>query len=486
MPSSKNRLVWAVQGFAGGLATNAPSFAIEGDQSPDAENFDPSVRYKLKKRGGTSNFTGDHGAPTSSLYVTGLYMSALENGTALMVAKEGTAVYDISAGNWSTTISGHPALSDADEVHFRIFRNTLIMVSEESSPIAPQKWSGSGSFSNLGGSPPSAKFIEVHRNRLWLASTNADPSRIYFSAVNDHEDWTTADNAGNFYVGRGDGMVINGIISDGEILYVSKKAPGSTTEGALYVVLGDNPTNFVIRRIAWFGATSQRAMITTASYCAAVTPQGVFALQGTRLILLSVAVNDVITGLSTAQLSACALGRYKNQLWVAYPASGSTNSKALVFDQVYQVWSRYNPCTMRFFTTHPDGSLYGGSSTTTIRVAKFNTGTSDIGSAAITMYWFTPNLDFGAWYLDKWWIQSYFHIPVDTNNWTITHLIDDTASSDSVTVDADADTNPVKNIGGLGADPSGRFFKFKINESSTNASECYAFQIEAEASPGDK
>lgn len=482
--SSVDRLEWAHQGFDGGLVTSPPSHALDGDESPDAENFDPSVLYKLFKRTGQSNFSGTHGSATGTK-VRGLIAFSLEDGTQFIVAKEGTAVYNITAGNWSTTITGHPALADADEVHFCVFKNVLIMTSEESSPIAPQKWTGSGAFANLGGSPPSAKFCCVHKSKVWLMNipsvSNGGQSQVYFSVSNNHEDWTTANSAGNFYVNPGDGMVINGCASDGDVLYISK-INNTGSEGALYAVYGDTAADFKWRRIAWFGATNPRAIITTQSYVVAATQTGIYGMAGNKLIFLSNAINKTWTDLTNAQRNNAALGRYVNQIWVSYPASGSTNTKGLIFDQFYQRWSRYNPCKTRIFSTHPDGSLYGAADDA-VKVRKFNTGTDD-ESAAISLYWYTPNLDFGSWYQDKKWSDCYLHVNAgQAVTWTVTNKINDVDAADSVSVVGNATTDPVKRLGALGSNPVGRFLSFKIAESSTSAAECYGIQIEARRFP---
>lgn len=474
-----NALIWANQGYDGGLVTNVPAHALDGDQSPDAENFDPTQRYMLKKRLGTSNFSGTNGAPTGTL-IRGLAGITYENGTTEIIAKEGTAIYNITAGNWSTTITGHPALVDGDDVHFTMYKNVLIMTSERATPMAPQKKSAAGTFSNLGGSPPSAKYCIVHKGRLFLMCTAADPSRVYFSAINNHEDWSSADNAGNFYIAPGDGMVINGCSSDGENLYISKIAPGASN-GAIFMVYGDGPSSFNWRRISWFGAVNSRAWAVNQSYVAVATQQGIFALSANRLQHLSQAVNADWLALTDAQRQACTMASYKSQIWVAYPASGATNTKALVFDTFWQRWSRYNPVTARILMTHPDGSMYGASASATMKVLKYNTGSQD-ESVDITMYWYTPDLDFGAWYQDKKWTNLYLHCKSQSVTYTIDSLIDGSDTGDAPTIAAATDA-PVKRIVGKGGLARGRFLRIGFSETSAVTSEVYGLEVEAQAFP---
>ncbi len=475
------RRIWATQGFEGGLNTQDPAHTLGGEYSPDAENFDPGVRRMCRKRLGTNDFTGAHGSPTGTV-VSGLFSGVFENGTSKIVAKEGTALYDITAGNWSTTITGHPTLSDGDEVHMIMFKNVVIMTSQEAAPIAPQKWSGSGSWSNLGGSPPAGQYPAVHNNRVWIANTAADPSRIYYSAINNHEDWSTVDNAGNLYVTPGDGMVINGIASDGEVLYISKVASGGTG-GAIYAIFGNGPASYTPpRRIAWFGAVGHRGMCLTQSFVAAACQTGIYGLQGTRLVYLSEAVNATWMGLTSTQKLVACLGRFNDQLWVCYPASGSTNTKALVVDLRVGRWSRYSNMNYRIFTTDWNGVMYGGSNASSVRVAKLNTGATDIGSTAITMYWSTPMIDFGAWYADKKLGQSFIHAKDAAVTWAITRAYNGGSFGDSYNVTGNASgLAPVQLVAALASDNFGRFISIKASESDTSLSgELYGLQMEAD------
>ena len=477
------RLITAINGFDGGLVTNYPPHAIDADQSPDAENFDPSARYKLKKRTGTTNFTGDHGTPTGTL-IRGLGAFTFEDGTTKFLAKEGTAVYSIGAGNWSTTISGYSP-SDAHDVYFTMFKNAIIVTS--SAYIAPLKWSGSGAFATLGGSPPSAMLSVVHKGRLWLLRTSADPSRAYFSAVNNHEDWSTVDNAGNMYIAPGDGMIINAVVSDGDVLYISKQATANN-EGAIYAVFGNGPADFQVKRVAWFGAVSTRAMVLTRQFAAVVTREGVYGLSGNQVIHLSDAIDDTLFSLTDAQRAVMCAGLYRNQLWIMYPASGSTNTKALVCDLLYARWSRYAFASTHtaagILATHPDGTLYGAATSTTIRVIKYNTGTSDIGTTNIALYWNTLDNDFGQWYADKQVTQFFLHTLTSqtTITWTITHNIDSVDSGDSQTIVPSSQT-PVKRFQSRRSEKYGRFWQFKIAETSASAAEFYGIEMEAQILP---
>jgi hypothetical protein len=70
----------------------------------------------------------------------------------------------------------------------------------------------------------------VHANRLWAAGNLSDPHRVYFSTVDNHENFTDATNAGSLPVFPGEGDRITGLFSYRGLLIVGKAPRG------LYVV----------------------------------------------------------------------------------------------------------------------------------------------------------------------------------------------------------------------------------------------------------
>jgi hypothetical protein len=236
-----------------------------------------------------------------------------------------------------------------------------------------------------------------------------------------------------------------------------------------------------MKRIASFGAVHQRAMVAIDKFVAIASRDGIFLINGIEWSMISGPIRADYNALTDAQRAKICLGKFKRQLWVSFPASGSTNTKTWIFDLDSRIWSRYTPTTVGIWAVHPDGSLYGSSATSTIRVMKFNTGTDDLGSA-IELHWETPNLDFGAWYADKRWYQSFLHTSSAANTWTLDHYIDDVDQNDNQTF-VSASGVIVKRIVGKNTEKSGRFFRFNLSESSSSAAEAYGLQVEADIFP---
>ena len=140
-----------------------------------------------------------------------------------------------------------------------------------------------------------ATLIEAHKNRLWLAGRSADPSRIYWCDLSDPTTWeadTTSPNAGNEYVFKDDGQVINGIRSNGDVMFVSKLA-SVNTEGCIYGYFVDDPFSSVIRKISHFGAVSQRAMLPFDGVMIVADTRGIHSLSAKGVALLSRDIQDL-------------------------------------------------------------------------------------------------------------------------------------------------------------------------------------------------
>jgi hypothetical protein len=119
---------------------------------------------------------------------------------------------------------------------FATFNDELILTDDSNTP--PLKWTGSGSASALGGSPPNFSFCVEHKGRLFAAGVPAYPSRLYYSDAFNHESgWINY-----ITVGTNDGSGITGISSFKDSLIIFK----GPKKGAIYVLQGNTPTDYVL------------------------------------------------------------------------------------------------------------------------------------------------------------------------------------------------------------------------------------------------
>lgn len=229
--------------FGGGIATDLGTVAeLPGSTRTEipflltADNAYFELNGNLRKVGGTTRWNTtalEGGLPIRGMFE---YVRAGSGGnpTRKRVAHVGTKVKaDDNDGVFIDIKTG----VQADSVpNYTVFTDVLIWADDSSNP--PQKWDQT-TVSNLGGNPPNFAFSAEHVNRLWAAGDDTLPSRLYYSAQLNPEDWSSFD-AGHIDIAPSDGDVITGIYSHRGVLFVFK----GPNFGSIHVITGRTPSDF--------------------------------------------------------------------------------------------------------------------------------------------------------------------------------------------------------------------------------------------------
>lgn len=137
-------------------------------------------------------------------------------------------------GTWDVLTTGLEANKPACFTQY----NDLAIWASTSTTDVPQKWNQTdATTSALGGSPPNFAFCIPHRGRLWAAGVATNPSRLYYSALDNPEDWTGA-GSGSIDIGLNDGDQITGIASHKQRLWIFK----GPNRGSIHYLTGSSPT----------------------------------------------------------------------------------------------------------------------------------------------------------------------------------------------------------------------------------------------------
>lgn len=419
----------------GGLVTDVPSHSLARGQSPDAINFDPSASEGVVKRAGFARYIPQDGGTGLA---TGLFASTMTSGSypTFVLCSHGTDLEIVEGPAW-TTISG-TTITNNTPVDMLMFDDKYIILNEGG---GPWKWDGvtapapNPQVTDLGLDAPNQAVVAtctlgvIHKSRLWLSGRASDPSKVFWSGLHDPTKWVadpTSADAGNENVYKNDGMIVNGLSSNGDILFVSKIAKDGS-EGSLYGYMGADPNgSVVIRRLAHFGAVSHRAMLSFDGVMIIADNRGIHSISGKGVALLSRDIQNIY--LDIPDKSTIILGRYLNQLWVAYDSNGNgTNDSVFVLDLGRGRWSKYtgtvgnigrmvnHPTTGKLLTTYSDSN--------TLFINQQVEGTHDLSDAgaatAIQFYWSTPDLDWQTFYQDKI-VKNLYLYTEDTGNFDIT------------------------------------------------------------------
>lgn len=112
--------------------------------------------------------------------------------------------------DWQIDGTSSPALTSRDSIYYTgstvtkdfrygitTFNNSLIITSKKGGDLTvgslPAKCPLTlSALTALGGSAPQGDIILNWNNRLWIGNTTSDPSKLYYSILNDETDWTSS------------------------------------------------------------------------------------------------------------------------------------------------------------------------------------------------------------------------------------------------------------------------------------------------------
>lgn len=231
--------------FEGGFATDFGSLAemeVRGSRIAipfllRAENVYFRLNGGVRKAGGTEKYNSV--VIESGEEIRGVieYVRSGTSGspTRKRVLHAGTKVLaDNNDGTFAAIITG---LENDKVPNYTVFTDVLIIASDSTVDV-PRKWDQT-TAAVLGGSPPNFSFSCEHVNRLWAAGDATHPSRLYYSAQLNPEDWSSSD-AGHIDIAPDDGDVITGLYSFRGRLFIWK----GPNYGAVHVISGRTPSDF--------------------------------------------------------------------------------------------------------------------------------------------------------------------------------------------------------------------------------------------------
>jgi hypothetical protein len=210
----------------------------------EAENVFWQLDGGVRKIGGTTTI-GDQ-MESGSFPVMGIYdywrIGTAGSATRRRICHVGTKILeDNDTSTWGlngdTGLSLFSGLDSGKQPNYNTFNDLLIIASDSTSDV-PKSWDQT-TAQNLAGSPPNFAFSVSHNNRVWAAGNVAFPSRLYYCAADDPEDWTGS-GSGFIDISPGDGDEIRGIASYKADLWVFK----GPYKGSIHRITGFTPADF--------------------------------------------------------------------------------------------------------------------------------------------------------------------------------------------------------------------------------------------------
>ena len=386
-----------INNFAGGLNQSADESLLSVNQSRDAQNVDVSSGT-LKTISGYSKYIAT-AAPAGITRLMKFYKNNTSTGavTSYLLAATATAIYYWTGSAWSALATGLTS-GDWDYLNYQISSTDVIIMGNGADVM--KKWDGT-TFSNLGGTPPVAKSISLHAERLWATGVKAYPNTVYYSDDLNPENWTGGeDAAGEVYLPTWDGGVCIGVSNIFSDLVIFKT-------NNIFRVVGTYPSVYEVKQVySSVGAIAEKTIVSGNDRAFFLSKDGLYYYNGVSAYpLLGDMAKDVVINPSYAKNAVSII--HKNVLYCAFPEGNSTaNNAVFVYDLLNKNLMIWRGIAVTDFMEYEDKLLFTDS-TGYVYTMDDNAATFD--GTNISAYWETPWQDLDAFRVTKTADTLYFY-----------------------------------------------------------------------------
>jgi hypothetical protein len=205
----KRTLVYQQMPWLGGRNTTLDPSIIPNNQLAVADNTLFHLDLARRKRAGFQYF--DASSIGANVDIVGgceywANISNVKTQREVVITNE-PAIYSYTGAGTRTALAvgGTALVAGFTAVSFEIINEDLVMAFNNAT--TPKKWTMSGgtTWEDLGGTPPKFSFCRAHINRLFAAGDPANPDRLYYSSVDNHQQWGGVGSSGAIDIFPGDG-----------------------------------------------------------------------------------------------------------------------------------------------------------------------------------------------------------------------------------------------------------------------------------------
>lgn len=295
----------------------------------------------LAKRGGWSYESANIASTkaTASRVDCGMFAPFIAGSKNLAVDEDGE-LYQIASNGTVTDIGAALATRSM------VFHRDRAIICSATGAAAPKVYDGS-SLANLGGSPPSAFYGEVYKDRTVLGRTTAEPQRVYFSGAGDPASWDTTDG----WVDAD--FPVTGLASLRNALVVFSSQQVERILGATPPPGSDMSRQTLFRP----GCADNRSIVVADDTCFFANPTGLYQTDGAAIVDVTERGGmkrywaETMASYTTSWSIAC--GRFRNWLLVAV-MNGSTFVDGFLVHIYKRTWLRVSNLTATSFWNSVD------------------------------------------------------------------------------------------------------------------------------------
>ena len=205
--------------FSGGLNTLDSEYEVADNDSTVLENFEVFGKGSIRKRYGF-DIISTGGSTTAGVRGLIRFKKLAASSTDQLCIFNNGHLYTVTPASFTWTDAGAYGTETATRTNGLVYDNMLIFGNGDTAN-AVKKFDGT-TLSSLGGSPGKFSLFEKHRGFIFGSGILTERSVVYWSDVDDPEDWTTG-LAASLAVSLDDGDEVMGMFSHNESFIVFKK-----------------------------------------------------------------------------------------------------------------------------------------------------------------------------------------------------------------------------------------------------------------------
>lgn len=354
-----------LRNWSGGLNRSKSDFEIGDNELWTAENcFLDSAA--IIKRKGYAKLNEDPLIEDTELEVLSVYYFA-----GYILANCGTTIFKITtSGDVTELVTGDTFLTAGYPVSYAVYNGVVYMSNGKD---RPWKWNGTDAAEQLADALPKAKWLVVHRDKLFYVATADNPNYVYFSQAGSPE---TIDADAFFIVYTDDNQDLTGAASLFGYLMLFKESSMHRLAGAskAQLTLASN----LISAHPRIGCVAANTIIHVPSGLMFVSNDGVQFTDTTGVIKRSTKVDYFFERLAEAYKDKCAAFWDGKRYRESHPTgTNQYPNESLVYDLDFGCWSLFT-YGMNAYDRAPNGVIYAASSGGQVYI--IDSGLSDDGT----------------------------------------------------------------------------------------------------------
>jgi len=261
----------------------------------------------------------------------------------------------------------------------------IIIMSNGIDPML--KYNGN-TVANLGGTPPRARSISLHYERIWATVDRLHPNRVYYSDDLNPENWQTGLDEGGFIeLPTWDGGVCIGLstIFDDVVIFKTYN---------IWKINGTYPGEYQkVQVFSSTGAIAERSIANAGTVAFFLAKDGIYIYDGMQTHLISQPIKDIIKNMNKAYADKAVGVFYDNRYILAIPEGDSAENNCII---------EYNLDTKQFiikrgfnvntFLVYDNKLIFSNNQGYVLEYDKGDT----FDGQPIVAYWDTPYTNLGA------------------------------------------------------------------------------------------